>query len=39
VSRPEFKKIVAGLSRIELSQPELPFAPADDGTAARELDD
>jgi len=39
VSRPEFKKIVAGESRIELSQPELPFAPADDGTAARELDD
>jgi len=39
VSRPEFKKVVAGLSRIELSQPELPFAPADDGTAARELDD
>ena len=39
VSRPEFKKIVAGISRIELSQPELPFAPADDGTAARELDD
>ena len=37
VSRPEFKKIVAGESRIELSQPELPFAsPHDDGTAARE---
>jgi thymidine kinase len=37
VSRPEFKKIVAGESRIELSQPELPFgATYDDGTAARE---
>ena len=38
VSRAEFKKIVAGESRIELSQPELPFdaPPHDDGTAARD---
>ena len=38
VSRPEFKKIVAGISRIELSQPELPFSnPDDHDSAARDI--
>jgi len=30
VSRPEYKKIVAGEGRIELQQPQLPLAAADD---------
>jgi thymidine kinase len=39
VSRPEFKKIVAGEGRIELQQPQLPLEPPhDDGTAFREAD-
>ena len=39
VSRPEFKKIVAGEGRIELQQPRLPLEPPhDDGTAFREAD-
>jgi thymidine kinase len=34
VSRPEFKRIVSGVGRIELQQPQLPFEPAqDNGTA------
>jgi thymidine kinase len=31
VSRPEFKKIVAGEGRIELQQPQLPLGPGDAG--------
>jgi thymidine kinase len=31
VSRPEFKKIVAGEGRIELQQPQLPLGPVDAG--------
>jgi thymidine kinase len=37
VSRPEFKRIVSGVGRIELQQPQLPFEPPhDDGTAWRD---
>ena len=39
VSRPEFKRIVSGVGRIELQQPQLALEPPhDDGTAARDLD-
>ena len=39
VSRPEFKKILAGEGRIELQQPQLPLEPPhDDGTAFRDSD-
>lgn len=39
VSRPEFKRIVSGVGRIELQQPQLVLEPPhDDGTAARDGD-